>query len=511
MDLAGSRRFNASQAVALAAGAGFLCLVSVGSALAAQLYGFGGLGVLLGLTALAGTFLFSLYAPAPTIHLLFAVAFVAAGASRYVDFPTGLTVDVVLLAMLVAVTLSNWHRAGWEFCKTPAFVGIGLWTLACVAQLANPYALSRQAWFYAVRGLAFYWFAGYPLLATLLCPSVAAHDSSSASQGWRLARSLTFTIVGMALLGALWGIRQNVIGLDPYERAWLSMPGNESTHMLQGHLRTFSFFSDTAQFGVCMAYTALMAVVLACGPWRLRLRVLLLVAGGVLFSGCMLSGTRSAYLAFFAGFPVFLLLRRKPRVIVVGALLMAGTFGVLKFTYVGQSIYAVQRMRQVVSPMSDPSFLVRLENQKRLAVYLQDHPMGGGIGAAGYWGQRFTPGTFLAELPLDSWYVRIAAEQGYPGLGLYLVIILGLGARGIIVGFREKEPRKRNLLEAYVATYWGVALASYSNQYLGQIPTGFVMLLAIVLIELAAAEQRITKTSEGGPQGALERGDYVGN
>ena len=33
--------------------------------------------------------------------------------------------------------------------------------------------------------------------------------------------------VGSAL-GALWGIKQNTIGLDAWERAWLSVPGNSA-------------------------------------------------------------------------------------------------------------------------------------------------------------------------------------------------------------------------------------------------------------------------------------------
>ncbi|MBK6642897.1 MAG: hypothetical protein IPG39_17560 [Bacteroidetes bacterium] len=59
---------------------------------------------------------------------------------------------------------------------------------------------------------------------------------------------------------------------------------------------------------------------------------------------------------------------------------------------------------------------VRLANQKKLAAYLDYHWLGGGVGSGGYWGQRFSPNSFLANLALDSWYVRIAAEYGYIGL-----------------------------------------------------------------------------------------------
>jgi len=158
----------------------------------------------------------------------------------------------------------------------------------------------------------------------------------------------------------------------------------------------------------------------------------------------------------------------------VGLLLL----GVLKFTYIGQGNYEVQRMRGALSPTEDASFQTRLANQQRLLPYLATHPLGGGIGSAGYWGQRFSPGTFLADLALDSYYVKIAAEGGYVGVTLFG----GLVVVSLVYGRRRYAQIPDPVHAGVVAGMWSVvasvSVVSYSNQYFGQMPTGLFVYLA---------------------------------
>jgi O-antigen ligase len=137
--------------------------------------------------------------------------------------------------------------------------------------------------------------------------------------------------------------------------------------------------------------------------------------------------------------------------------------GMLKFTYIGQSNNQIQRMGSALDP-NDPSLLVRLENQKRLSHYLSSRPLGGGIGSAGYWGLRFSPNTFLAQTPTDSWYVKIWAETGIVGLILHLFMI---GFILIFFFFKiwQMPPSElRQSLMGLYAGFVGVAVASYGNQ-----------------------------------------------
>ena len=113
-------------------------------------------------------------------------------------------------------------------------------------------------------------------------------------------------------------------------------------------------------------------------------------------------------------------------------------------------------------------------------------PFGGGVGSAGNWGQRFTPHTFLANTPTDSWYVMIWAETGVVGLTIYLLIILAILFKGAYhVMFRIKEPWLKTQIMALVSGMAGIMVASYGNGVFGQFPTGVLMYLGMVFMFLA--------------------------
>jgi cell division protein FtsW (lipid II flippase) len=165
----------------------------------------------------------------------------------------------------------------------------------------------------------------------------------------------------------------------------------------------------------------------------------------------------------------------------MGSMLFMGAFGILKFTSIGQGIYQINRMRTALNP-NDASFQVRLENQKKLRDYLNHHILGGGIGSAGYWGNRFSPGTFLANLALDSWYVRIAAETGYVGLVLYLIVIIVIVVTCLKNIRDAPDEDTRNKLIGIFCGLSGILVASYTNQVFGQIPTATMVYISIVFL-----------------------------
>jgi O-antigen ligase len=165
----------------------------------------------------------------------------------------------------------------------------------------------------------------------------------------------------------------------------------------------------------------------------------------------------------------------------IGTCLVAGLFFLLKFTYVGQSNYQVQRMRSAFD-LKDPSFKVRIKNQLKLSEYLEVRPFGGGIGSAGYWGIRFSPDTFLAKTPMDSWYVKIWAETGIVGIILYLLITVFILGYLAVRLWRYTDPLHRQPLLALFAGLAGIFVANYGNQLLGQMPTNILFYLSIAVI-----------------------------
>jgi O-antigen ligase len=406
--------------------------------------------------------------PIVGLYAVIAMSFVSNGLIRYMPAPLGLSIDILLVITLLALFFQRFESKKWRFTrKNPLLYVLTVWCLFCVLQLLNPEARSAEAWFYAMRGIALY------LILTVLLGMEFLHTPKHLTQFINIW-------LGTSSLMALNGIKQLYWGLDAAENAWLQA-GNASTHILHGKLRVFSFYSDAGQFGAAMAHAGLMALIMTLGATSFKKRLMYGIMACLCLYGMAISGTRGALFVPLAGISAYLVLVRNFKFLIIGAILAGTAFGMLKFTYIGQSNYQIQRMRSALDP-NDPSLLVRLENQKRLSHYLSSRPLGGGIGSAGYWGLRFSPNTFLAQTPTDSWYVKIWAETGIVGLILHLFMI------GFILIFfffkiwqMPPSELRQSLMGLYVG-FVGVAAASYGNQILGQMPTGTVIYLSLALL-----------------------------
>jgi O-antigen ligase len=208
----------------------------------------------------------------------------------------------------------------------------------------------------------------------------------------------------------------------------------------------------------------------------------------------LISGTRGAFAIPVIGIFVYLLIIKNFKIIIIGTSILFIVFFILKFTFIGQGNYEIQRLRSSLNP-NDPSLQVRIENQKKLGIYLQQHWLGGGVGSGGYWGQRFSPNTFLAKLALDSWYVRIAAEYGYPGLLFYISMLIYIIVQGIKKIRSETNKLLKNELIGVFCGLCGVLVASYTNQVFGQMPTGIIIYLSIVFLTLKETKPLISNES----------------
>jgi O-antigen ligase len=88
----------------------------------------------------------------------------------------------------------------------------------------------------------------------------------------------------------------------------------------------------------------------------------------------------------------------------------------------------------------------------------------------------------LANLALDSWYVRIAAEYGYIGLVLYILMLFFILYHAFKKINAVHNPEIKNQLMALFCGLTGVLVASYGNQVFGQLPTGIIIYLSIVFL-----------------------------
>lgn len=425
-----------------------------------------GIGVLVGI----------FYRPSFGFVIAMWASFFINGITRYVPLPLGLALDIILILIMLAA-LFKVKREETRRLKSPLIGIVSVWVLFTIFEIFNPEAVSLEAWFYAVRAISFY-------MIFIICLSTMVFHSPKHFETF-----INVWCIG-GIISALYGLKQQYLGLDSTEQAWLAA-GAAETHLLFGKLRVFSFYSDAGQFGAFMAFTALVAVILSFKTENLKRKIFYWITAGFTVWGMAISGTRGAMFVF-SGFMFYLFLSKNFKTLIFGLSVISVIFYILKFTFIGQGVYSIQRMRSALNP-DDPSFQVRLENQKKFRKYLSTRPFGGGVGSVGYWGQRFSPGTFLAETPPDSHYVRIWAETGIIGLTIHILMILAILGKAFFLIMRLEDPLIKQKIMAIYAGCVGIAVASYGNQVLGQMPTNVFFNLSLAFIFLAPAWDKAKK------------------
>ncbi|MCF8233946.1 MAG: O-antigen ligase family protein [Bacteroidales bacterium] len=452
-------------------------LLTGGIILVGYLISIGGLAMAMGLVALPPILLFlnRLFVnPRIGLFTVLILAFTAIGINRYITgLPLGLSIDIMLILTWVAVFFKFFNeKLDMAPFKSDLTLLSLVWFIYAVLQFFNPEALSKTAWFYAMRGVAM-----YPLL---IIPLTYLLFGKVKYLNYYLYIWAIFTI-----LASIKGWMQLNIGPDFAEQRWLDQ-GGAVTHILFGELRVFSFFSDAGQFGAAQGAAGIAGIVLAINAKNLRNRILFTLMAVTGLYGMMISGTRGAMIVPMIGGFVYVIHRKNIRVIILGTLILMGVYSFFKFTYIGQGVAQIRRMRTAFEPEDDASLQIRLENRRILQDYLKSRPFGGGIGSAGNWGKRFSPNGFLAQIATDSWYVQIWAEQGVVGLAFHLLMLTYIVVKGsYLIMFKVRDPVLRGKLSALMAAFTGIMGASYGNGVLGQMPTGALTYMAWVFMFLA--------------------------
>jgi hypothetical protein len=451
--------------------AAWLLIVPVLGFLVAKMGWMTGLGMLaLPLVAWGMVQLFK--KPETNLWAALVLSFFISGLSRYLALPWGLGIDILLFIGLLAMFFTKFRDTNWKPIRNDiVFWGL-IWFGYVVFELVNPEARSAMAWFYAMRGIGFYQLLSFVLVFMLW--TKPAH----------LDKFIRLT-VWLSIMGTLWGLRQKIFGTDAAEDHWLWAEGHHDEHVLFGVLRVFSFYSDAGQFGASQAMFALLCGILALNPEAsFRNRLFFAVAALITFIGFGISGTRGAMAVPAAGGLIFLIVSKNFRLLFSGLLIIGLTFYLLKYTHVAHNVEQVRRFRTALSD-DNPSLNARLRNQVTFGNHLRSRPFGGGIGTAGFWGNRFSPNTLLADTPTDSYYVKVWAETGIVGICLHLLMLGYFMGKGAYISLNLKNTHLRYKVMALFCSYGGVLLASYGNQVFSQMPTGMIMSLAIPLIFLS--------------------------
>ena len=152
----------------------------------------------------------------------------------------------------------------------------------------------------------------------------------------------------------------------------------------------------------------------------------------------------------------------------------------------------ITRFQSAFRPSDDASFNLRKINQKRIQPFIQTHPLGGGLGAVGEWGGKFSPGTLLGDFQPDSGYVRVAVELGWFGLLLFCALMFTILKTGINSYFKIKDPELKSYAPATVLIVFTLNIGNYPQEAIVQYPSNvyFYMVVALMTITLRLDQQK---------------------
>jgi len=428
-----------------------------------QRYGFLGPLAVFALAA-AGTFVIASFNnPRIAFIFYFAYCFVLGFVVKtFLDIPVGLAMDAILLLTWGSL-LVNMNKFNWKSLKNEHVMLSLVWFGISLLQVLNPYGGSFTGWFNELRFTALSWLLIAPIVFLLF------------NQMADLNRFIAF-ILFFSCLATLYGVKQLYIGLTGGERQWLDA-GNNVTHILGGKLRAFSIYSDAGQFGASQAIMAVIAMVLAMGPFSITKRLIFGAIALLMLYGMAISGTRGALFALVSGLAYALFLSKNFKMLIVGSVFALGGLGVLKYTKIGDEIFQVRRLRSALDP-KDASFNVRVENQKKLKFLLRDEPFGAGLGMSGMNGTTYNADKPIANIQPDSYWVKVWVMYGIVGL------LIWFGINSYIIGkcsgivWNLKDPKLKTKMIALTSGTVGCFICSYGNEVMNGLPSSVIMFMS---------------------------------
>ena len=365
---------------------------------------------------IAGPIVFSaLWKTQLGIYLMVVASFFLSVALRLVPgIPVGIGLDLMILIMVSGSIYRMQYQRNWSGMKSPLTVILVIWVVYNLAQIANPYAASRVAWFYVIRPAV-----GYLMLYFLVWQALRTTKDTS--------RLFNFILLLSAIAG-IWGIYQGLFGYFNWELRHVIR--TDTIHLVfnNGRWRSFGPIGSPAQYGIIMAAMCCLSLNMMMGIRPFKAKLFYGSIGVICLLGMVFSGTRSSFVIIPIYYFIKVLISRNPKLWI--SLAFAG-LALVVVAKMPTNNYHILRIQSVFKASEDKSYQIRANNRKMITPWIMKHPIGGGLGSTGVWGQRFSPGTFLANFPPDSGIIRVAVELGWVGLIIFLLIYLLAFVKGV--------------------------------------------------------------------------------
>lgn len=407
------------------------------------------------------------------VILLFAtliINYYLLGIGRYVE-TDGLSflVDCLLLSLVILIIVHSilFKDISFKTSINVLTIGTFIWSLYCIAEIANPTGM-LQAWVLSRTFITNSFVIS--LIVSTLCVK------------YKDVKIFTILLSIFTLTAVIKVIMQKFIGFDYAETNWLYNGGGALTHLIGSGTRYFSFFTDAGNFGSNMGFAGIFFAITVLYEKKIIYKIYysLIAIGG--FYAMFLSGTRGAIIVPLAAICLYTVISKNIKACISAGSLLIIIYIFFAFTHIGQGNAAIRRMRTAFQPTKDASFIVRKENQKKLATYLKNKPFGEGLGLSGGENKKMSI-RFTTSVPVDSWYVKLWVETGIIGAVLYLgVLFITIGRGSWIVMFKIHDPELKGRLTAFLCGIFGMLASAYGNAFWGQYPTAIIAFTCLSLV-----------------------------
>ena len=390
--------------------------------------------------------------------IFFSSLFALPGRFLYIASPIGIIVELLTCGLWINILRDHLARKKVIHIFRNDAISIALACLLVyyILQLANPDMMSKVGWFFFLRkqvSFLLFYYISYSLF-----------DS------YNEIRAFLVYCFALVLLIALYGIKQQWMGLAFFEKRWLH--NDHVSYLLfyqGGFLRKFSFLTDPAAFGVICSSMGLLSLILAIRNIEIRKRALLYGVSLICITAASYSGTRTCILMFVSGLVMYAMMTLNEKrtylhiiaLVFVSIFLLFGPF---------QDNPVITRIKTTLQSSSDASASLRAINRHSIQPYIHRHPFGGGLNTSSLEGMLYNPNHALAGFPPDSGYMKILLEQGWIGLALNLGFYFLIIKRGTDCYFKAVNPNIRSIYIGITVCLFSLVVGQYSQITIAQYP-----------------------------------------
>ena len=359
--------------------------------------------------------------------------------------PIGIIMDALQFLLMLGLLIRQKKEYNWDMLKGPVSTVILIWIIYNVLEVANPVTEARGAWVYTIRSVAIVMLSYFVFLYNI--------------RSVEFIRLIIKIWLAMSFFAAIYAAKQEYIGFSDAEEAYLhSDPAIASLLFIGGHWRKFSIFSDPVSFAYNMSMASIFCIAMIAGKMPLWKKVILGLLAASYQIASMYSGTRGANVLLPAALLLFAVLNYNRKVLIFTC--VAAVFLIFLIN-VPTGDPNLARFQTAFRPNNDDSYKLRKANQKRIQPYILSHPMGGGLGATGTWGQKFAPGSYLANFPPDSGYIRISVELGWIGLIIFCLMMFTVLRTGINNYYLIKDPELKTYCLGFTLVVFAYNIANF--------------------------------------------------